>query len=179
MTSITEAYHKIAYHAISPTANPQVGRTVLIGGASAGIGYSIARTFIVAGAAPVIILGRSKEKLDQAVESLQVSASAENKTAVHGYQCDVTDAAQVAAVWEDLAKKGIAVDVLVLNAATGPYTTLAASSAKATWDVMEYNVLANLRMTYAFMEQGPAQGKVSSTRPVAGLWRALACFGVF
>jgi glycerate-2-kinase len=56
-------YHKKPYQAIDPSlpALQQTGRTVIVTGGNSGIGYAIARSFVKANAARVVILGRPKD----------------------------------------------------------------------------------------------------------------------
>src|SRR5687767_11019457 len=110
MAHFTSIYHQASYAAISPgnPLNSQVGRTVLIAGASSGIGRSIARSFAKASAARIIMLGRTGSTLTTAATEL---ANAEARV------CDISSASDIQNLWTRLKNEGIHVDVLVLNAA--------------------------------------------------------------
>ena len=119
-TDMTNTVRKTEYASISPDRPElsQAGRTVLITGAGAGIGYLIAQNFIRASAATVILVGRRPEVLAQARIDLQKKAKQLEKPAiVLSEVCDVARRDAVTALWERLGEQNISVDVLVLNAA--------------------------------------------------------------
>lgn len=70
--NIVKTYHKSPYGAISPLRPElsQEGRTVLITGASAEIGLSIARAYAEASAATIILTGRRKDTVQNAAAKL-------------------------------------------------------------------------------------------------------------
>ena len=82
------------------------GKTALVTGSTRGIGNAIARRLSEAGA-HVAVVGRDKAKADEAAASLKNAK---------GFACDVSDAAAVAKLVEDVEKAFGAVDILVNNA---------------------------------------------------------------
>lgn len=116
-TNFTATVHKAPYPAIAPT-NPllnQSGKTVLITGGGQGIGKAIAHNFVLAGASTIIIIGRRINVLEEAATELRAAGDSKIMT----YGVDVTDETGVTALWDGLAKKGISVDVLILNSGIG------------------------------------------------------------
>jgi gluconate 5-dehydrogenase len=86
------------------------GRTALITGSSAGIGYALARSLAAAGAT-VILNGRNEARLAQAADTLRsLGATA------HTSHFDVTDAESVSAAIARLEDSVGAIDILVNNA---------------------------------------------------------------
>lgn len=158
MADFTQTFHRTAYGAISPTnpANSQAGRTVLISGASAGIGLSIAESYALASADTVILLGRRPHVLESAVTTIRDRLSEGSHCSLVTKVCDVSSAESVTACWDSLRDSHTSVDVMVLNVGeTGP--------TRNTDDIIkhfEINVFANLRMLDRFQSQGPANGKV-------------------
>ncbi|KUJ24227.1 NAD(P)-binding protein [Mollisia scopiformis] len=160
MTTFTKIHHHKSYPAIDPTssANSQKGRTVLITGSSAGIGFEIARAFISASASRVIILGRRQDVLDAAVSNLESWKPASSATIITPFRCDISHEIEIKELWEKLEREDIEVDGLILNAAkTGPLG--ATADWKKVWEYFEMNVLANLQMAQMFLAQGPEKGK--------------------
>lgn len=84
------------------------GRTALITGSTAGIGYAIADSLARSGAT-VFVNGRSSERVDEAVTALREATAS---TAVHGAVADVADEDGAAALMERVPD----VDILVNNA---------------------------------------------------------------
>jgi 3-oxoacyl-[acyl-carrier protein] reductase len=82
------------------------GRAALVTGSTRGIGRAIAEQLSASGA-KVAIVGRDKAKAQE------VASSIGNAT---GFGCDVSDAAAVAALVEDVEKTLGSVDILVNNA---------------------------------------------------------------
>lgn len=112
----TIKHHRAPYAAISPSRLElsQEARVVVVTGAAEGIGHAIARSFGKAGAAKVIITGRRKGALDEAVATLTKSTTL---TIFEGRVQDASDIANILDFWNKLDEEGIVVDVLVLNVA--------------------------------------------------------------
>lgn len=156
-TNVTATVHRSPYPAIDPSRPElsQKGRTVLITGGSAGIGFYIARAFIVAGAAGVVITGRRQTALDKAAASLdEFAAEQKTETRIVAEQCDAADAAAVDRLWAGLAHRAIVVDVLVLNharfAVDKPLLELGVDH---VWKSFETNVRPLLHFSEKFRNQ--------------------------
>jgi NAD(P)-dependent dehydrogenase (short-subunit alcohol dehydrogenase family) len=155
--------HKKPYPVISPLRPElsQAGRTVVVIGASAGIGFAIARAFVQASASHVILTGRREAVLAKAVSQLQTEAKP--GTAVSGFVSDSSDLQASEKLWSEFSKEGIAVDVLVLNAmATGERKPLLKGDLGATWKAFETNVRGLLDHAQRFDKQGGEKGKVGN-----------------
>jgi NAD(P)-dependent dehydrogenase (short-subunit alcohol dehydrogenase family) len=116
MASTTKIFHHSPYAAISPAAieNDQSDRTILIIGASSGIGFAIAKAFVQAKAARVILTGRRTETLEQAAQTLRGSFATSQVVPI---VCDIHVEHSIRNLWEWLSLNNVFVDVLVINAA--------------------------------------------------------------
>lgn len=108
--------HRESYEGISPTRPEvsQAGHTVLVAGASTGIGFSIAESFAAASATRLIITGRRKDTLNKAADKIRTKYSNVEVIPVIN---DFADENATREFWEKLSEDGVFVDVLVLSAA--------------------------------------------------------------
>ena len=83
------------------------GNTILITGGGTGIGLGLAREFAERGN-EVVICGRRQEKLDEACRRVP---------GLRAHRCDVSDAADRQRLFDTLAADGLAINVLINNAA--------------------------------------------------------------
>lgn len=88
-------------------------RKAVITGSTKGIGFALARELLRRGHS-VVISGRTREAVDQAVEKLRPEAAED--AAVHGFPVDVTDAAQVEGLWNAAAEALGGIDLWINNA---------------------------------------------------------------
>lgn len=170
VSNVTPTMHTSSYPAINPTLNPrisQAGRTVLITGSTAGIGFAMAKSFVTASASKVIITGRRQERIDKAVDDLRQHAKEINneQTEVVGKKFDATKMEEIDAFWKKLADEGVVVDVLVLNAvgemAMGGLCEEGGRTTMEIWEKLEANLRAPMRHTEIYMKQGKDRQKVS------------------
>ncbi|KAJ8131734.1 hypothetical protein O1611_g1888 [Lasiodiplodia mahajangana] len=151
--TLTDPIHNNTYAAISPLRPElsQAGKTILISGGNTGIGYGIARGFVKASAAKVIITGRRAEVVSQAARDLQRQG---DKTEIIGIPCDVSNEASVEALWDKLKSEGTVVDVLALNAVGfPPKKPLRDIGTHGIWKLFDVNVRAQLQMSERFLRQ--------------------------
>ena len=140
--------------------------TVLITGASAGIGEATARAFAEAGAR-LVLTARRRERLEALAAELR---------AAHGTEClllplDVRDGDGVRAAIDGLPAEWAAIDVLVNNAGLARGTEKVQAGDPAEWDeVLQTNVNGVLYVTRAvtpgMVERG--RGHVINLGSVAG-----------
>lgn len=155
MTDFTLIFRRTTYATISPSnsSNTQTGRTVLIIGASEGVGLDIAKAFCEANAKAVIISSRSKAKLDVATASLkQIVPSCDISSIVS----DAADIGQIESLWQQLAEAGTLIDVLVLSAAASDNINELDPLEVARF--FQANVIAKLHILHRFQNQkhGPS-----------------------
>jgi short-subunit dehydrogenase len=121
-------------------------KTVLITGASSGIGAALAREFAVHGAR-LILLARRLDWLEIVAQPLRSQGAS-----VLTFSCDVTEENQLAAVIADLTGKNILLDVVVANAGfgvVGRFESLTLADFERQFDV---NVFGVLRTIYATLD---------------------------
>jgi NADP-dependent 3-hydroxy acid dehydrogenase YdfG len=155
--------HKTSYPSLAPTRPElnQSGKTVLITGGSAGIGFAIARAYAAASASKIILTGRRSNVLQQATSKL--TGEFPNSTVIPRL-CDIADTEESVKLWSGLSDDGISVDVLVLNAAKfgQQQQPLLEADVDFAWSLYETNVKSLLN----FCQQLHKQQKVDGERKV-------------
>lgn len=89
------------------------GRTALITGGTSGIGLAIANSFLLNGC-NVIITGRNKDKIDNAIKELQEKTKADSNR-ISGYVFDISDIKNIDKTFLEISKNE-KIDILVNNA---------------------------------------------------------------
>jgi NAD(P)-dependent dehydrogenase (short-subunit alcohol dehydrogenase family) len=127
-TSLTAEWHNDTYPSISPS-NPALsakGKTVVVTGGGRGLGPEMGRAFAEAGAARVVLLGRTQSTLEKAKDAIAADFPG---TEVSTHVADVADeeavtkAAEAVGGWE----------VLVLNAGIAPTPAPIAETSIGEW----------------------------------------------
>lgn len=116
--------------------------TVLITGASSGIGQELARLYAADGAG-LVLIARSQDRLRELAGELAAS---------HGVQAQVLPAdlsrpASPGEIADALAQRHIDVDVLVNNAGFGARGSIAGLGARRQLDIIDVNVAALTQLT--------------------------------
>ena len=91
-------------------------KTIVITGSTRGIGYGLADSFLALGCR-VTVSGRSLDRVGQAVETLSAKHGADNN--ILGHPCDVTQYAQVQALWDAAQAHFGQIDIWINNAGIG------------------------------------------------------------
>jgi 3-oxoacyl-[acyl-carrier protein] reductase len=117
------------------------GRTILISGATRGIGKAISRRFLEAGAQIVGVYAGN-------VEAAQIFANENQQFAdrIELQQCDVADEQQVTALFAKIDERYQSIDVLVNNAGIRRDAMLAMMSHHQWQDVLDTNLTGTFLM---------------------------------
>lgn len=149
--SLTKTYHHTSYPDIDP-ANPNIsatGKVVFITGGGTGIGKSIARSFVIAGAKAVIVSGRREKVLQETKEEL----STLGKSRVECFVADTTNLAAIEKAFSSTVQLFGSIDVLVENAGYLPdQAFIKDSKLDDYWLGFEINVKGPLTTTQAFLK---------------------------
>ncbi len=116
--------------------------TVLITGASGGIGLELARIFAAEGYR-LVLVARSKDKLEQLAAEIRSQLQAH--VLVMSADLATPDAADRVA--DELARQGICVDVLVNNAGVGHFGAFAESEWVKERDMLQLNIVTLTTLT--------------------------------
>lgn len=116
--------------------------TVLITGASAGIGWELARLF-AADRCDLVLVARRRELLEQLAGELRE----QHGVAVRVVVADLADPAAPAAIVDELTAAGVTIDVLVNNAGFGATGAVAEIPLERQRDMLQVNVMALTLLT--------------------------------
>ncbi len=144
------------------------GRTVLITGATAGIGRACAHAFATLGAR-LVLTGRRSARLEALASELRDSYGIE----VHAATLDVRDRDAVGTLKNSLDAAGFAPDVLINNAGKALGFDPVQQGDPDDWDEMfDTNVKGLLYVTRAFLPDMVAKnrGHIVNIGSIAGQW---------
>ncbi len=119
MSKLTKKFHHVPYPSISPI-RPELstsGKTVLVTGASSGIGYACAEAFAQSGAKNIIITSRTAKTLEAAKEKL---SSQYPDTTIHAIPTDISSSSDVAGTFTKVAQEIGPIDIFMANAGYAP-----------------------------------------------------------
>ena len=135
--------------------------TILITGGASGIGFELAKRFLVLGNT-VLITGRNREKLEQARAGLP---------GVHIFQGDVGDPASIEALHREVVSRFPRLNVLINNAGIMRNLDLGDSSADLTDLVQEIetNLSGSIRMVHRFLPTLRSNSKAAIVNVSSGL----------
>ena len=129
-------------------------RTVLITGASAGIGYELAKEFARHGY-NLVLVARSKAKLDE----LATQITKEHSVEVFVLEKDLLAENAGKDIFEKLEQMGLKVDTLVNNAGFGNFGEFAKADINKELASIKLNVSALIELTWLFLQTGLEQNQ--------------------
>lgn len=127
--------------------SPIDGGTILITGASSGIGRCIAEQ-IGRRAKMLVLVARRKDRLD---ELAKVLVGRHPTLEVETFSCDVSDRAALDDFIQEVRDKVGDVDVLINNAGLGDMSVFDRSALKKQQFMIDVNISALVRLTHAFL----------------------------
>lgn len=129
-------------------------KTVLITGASEGIGRSFAETFAKKGH-QLILVARNQQKLNQ----LAMSLDAKHKATCHVFPMDLTPKDSAIALFEQVQAAGLEVDILVNNAGMMQIEDLHECDVDTLNNLIQLNIQSLVNMSKQFVGPMIAKGK--------------------
>ena len=152
------------------------GKTILITGASMGIGKAIARAFAAEGA-NLILVARSEAKLKALCGGLQKSAEAQQSFEYH--LCDLSKKNELHHLITTLRKLE-RLDGLICNAGVGLYGEMQELSEEASRDLFEINFFSIIALIQALVTKlkYSTQARIVLISSVVG-WRAIPRLSVY
>jgi 3-oxoacyl-[acyl-carrier protein] reductase len=160
-------------------------RTAIVGGASMGIGYGIARVLACEGA-NVVITARREPALAKAAETLRAEAARAGSAAeVLPIAADCRRAEDCARVVADTVARFGGIDALVNNDGAPPLGDITQFDDTAWAKAVEQNLMYVVRMTRAVVPHMRARGgggilnitAISAIQPIAGFGLSVATWG--
>ncbi|KAA9325380.1 SDR family NAD(P)-dependent oxidoreductase [Adhaeribacter soli] len=135
----------------------KAGNTVLITGASSGIGEELTRIFARHGA-NLVMVARHEDKLN----SLAAELSARHQIQATVLPADLTDPDAPKVIFRKLAERQISVSILVNNAGFGEYGFFEEINLQKELDMMQVNMVAVVHLSKLFLKQLPQgeEGKI-------------------
>ncbi len=121
---------------------PAASHVALVTGASSGIGVELARDLAGRGH-ELVLVARSRDRLEELAASLPVTA--------HVVVADLSDAAERAGLPQELASRGLVVDVLINNAGFSTLGPVSRSDAEAELRMVEVDVAAVVDLCSRFV----------------------------
>lgn len=129
-------------------------KTALVTGASAGLGSQFAQLAAQDGY-DVVVVARAKDRLEQLATQLK---AAHPGVTVHVLPADLADPAAPRRVFDELAAKGVTVDVLVNNAGFGTTGAFLDLPLAKEAEMVEVNCAALLKLSHLFAGPMKARG---------------------
>ena len=140
-------------------------RTALITGASSGIGRELAKLF-ARDHYDLVLVARNSSRLAQAAAELQRQFG----IAAKSFPVDLTSGSTPQFLFDQLAREGVTIDVLVNNAGYGKLGAFSEVSAEDSLGQIELNITALTQLTKLFL--GPMlerkSGKILNVASTAG-----------
>jgi len=148
----------------------KTGQTVLITGASSGIGYELARCF-ARDHYNIIMVAHYANKLREAAERLQEEFQHVN---IHHIAADLSKDNAPEKVFAEVQQQGWQLDVLVNNAGFGEYGPFSESDLKKELAMIHLNVIALVHLTKLFLPEmlNRKAGKILQVGSVASFMPA-------
>lgn len=132
----------------APAGAPGSRETVLITGASYGIGLDLARIF-AAGHFDLVLTARSQAKLEQVAQELQSGNGLQsgNDLQAHVIPADLARPEAPQEIFAEIARRGLRIDNLVNNAGFGAYGEFASSKLEDELQMLQVNIASLTHLT--------------------------------
>jgi uncharacterized protein len=141
-----------------------ISKSVLITGASGGIGYELAKLF-ARDHHDLVLVARSGDKLTQVANELQALG-----VTVKTFALDLGAQPSRKFLYDQLQREGVAVDILINNAGFGAYGEFAKMREEEIFGQIQVNIIALTELTRLFLPRMIARssGRIMNVASTAG-----------
>ena len=157
------------------------GQTVLITGASSGIGYELARCFAADGH-HLVLVARQQNRLDAVAREL----SAQYGIQATAIAKDLFRPEAAEELYREVQSRGIQVDILVNDAGQGEWGEFHTTDLQRQLDIIQLNIVSLTALTHLFLQDMTARGygkilnlaSIASTsaNPLLGVYAATKAY---
>lgn len=123
-------------------------KTVLVTGASSGIGYTFARKLAFAGV-DLVITARRSERLEELASAIREDIGRK----VHIITCDLSNPGSAAKLFNEIQSRGIKIDILINNAGFGYQGDFLDTDCKTYNEMIQVNITALTELTCLLLPQ--------------------------
>lgn len=171
---LVASFTSAAYFVKSTTSAPLFmtqevfeGKSVLLTGATGGLGKALAEEFLLCRVGRLVLSGRSAAALEKVKAELQ-SADNKTSTSIDTIVCDLSDPKQVDKLAQQALEKG-SIDVLVNNGGVSSRGRLVDTLPKVHEEIIQINFLSGARLCHALVPQMSEGSKIIWISSVQGL----------
>jgi len=170
----TKTFRHDTYPFISPSLVNMSGKTVLITGASRGIGFALAASYAKAGVSNIVLAARSSLEDTKAAVLKAAKVAGRPEPSLLLLKLDVSDPESVLETARQVQQKFSTVDVLVNNAGyMEPLGFVGDSNPENWWKAYEVNLRGPYLMIKAFlpiMVENEGDRQIVNVGSVGALW---------
>jgi uncharacterized protein len=134
---------------------PPLDGTIVVTGASGGIGAALARELATT-ASTLVLVARRGDRLAELSEELRARRPA---LVVHPFACDLADRGELEALCDRIEREVGAIDVLVNNAGMGDQSFVESARWDRVAQLVDLNIVALTRLCMRFVPGMVARGK--------------------
>jgi len=124
----------------------QDNRTVLITGASSGIGYELAKIF-AKNNYNLVLTARNREKLYELKDIIEKDFNSK----IEIIEADLSEEKSAESIYNKICARSISIDVLVNNAGFGTYGNFIDTEIGKTGDMIQVNIASLVKLTKLFL----------------------------
>lgn len=139
---------------------------ILLTGASAGIGWEMARELAAKGAKSLVLVARREQQLENLKREI---IQAHPNVAVYIYPCDLSDKTAIDHLLHFVCREVGAIDILINNAGMGDYTLFENASWDKTEKMLQLNIQGLTYLTYKLSAPMIALGRGGILNVSSGL----------
>ncbi|TGJ85738.1 hypothetical protein E0Z10_g3037 [Xylaria hypoxylon] len=171
---LTKGMYRDVYPAIDPATNAELNassKVVVVIGATSGLGFATAKSWSIAQAAAIVLVGRNIKGLEKAEKDLAT------KSKVLTIATDLSSSADTDAMFKKVLDKFGRVDVVINAVGAMNVAPVGAQSADAWWENFEVNVKIAYNISHSYITVGGGKGTLINLVSLAASFLAPAMSG--